>query len=65
MQKIGIGREVQHANTGDVLFFRGQIEGTADARAVAHRSPDMSDGQRRLVITLDIGDVTSLSETVR
>ncbi|CAM9811166.1 unnamed protein product [Sphacelaria rigidula] len=57
--KISGGREVRHANTGDLLIFRGkQPRAAADMRAVAHRSPDMDKDQRRLVLTIDIGDIT-------
>lgn len=59
-QKISGGREAQHATPGDVLIFRGQPVGVAiesEAFGVAHRSPDMVEGQRRMVLTMDVGDL--------
>lgn len=61
-QKISGGREARHAGPGDVLIFRGRPEGgqaEGGALAVAHRSPDTVEGQRRLVLTIDVGDLTS------
>lgn len=59
-QKISGGRKAQHASTGDLLIFRGQQPNApTDRRAVAHRSPDMSKGHRRLVLTIDISDITT------
>eukprot|EP00752_Nemacystus_decipiens_P016173 g14466.t1 len=62
--KISGGRETRHARPGDVLIFRGQPEGgpTKDgAFGVAHRSPDTVKGQRRLVLTMDVGDLNGLA----
>ena len=57
-QGISGGREARHAKAGDVLIFRGQQGGQgSDAVGVAHRSPDMVEGQRRLVLTMDVGDI--------
>lgn len=50
------------ARVGDVLIFRGQPEGL-DAVGVAHRSPDMAEGQRRLVLTMDVGDIRAASSS--
>ncbi|CAM9695481.1 unnamed protein product [Scytosiphon promiscuus] len=62
--KISGGREGQRANPGDVLIFKGRPEGSparggSGARAVAHRSPDTVEGQRRLVLTMDVGNIIS------
>lgn len=63
-QKISGGREARHARPGDVLIFRGQPEGgrvEGGAIGVAHRSPDTMEGQRRLVLTMDVGDLNGLA----
>eukprot|EP00903_Cladosiphon_okamuranus_P008883 g8505.t1 len=62
--KIRDGREARHARPGDVLVFRGQPEGgpvQGGAFGVAHRSPDTVEGQRRLVLTMDAGDLNGLA----
>ncbi|CAN0191578.1 unnamed protein product [Ascophyllum nodosum] len=57
-QEISGGLEVRRAGEGDVLIFRGQPPQSTGPIGVAHRSPDMEEGQRRLVLTIDIGDIT-------
>lgn len=57
LQRISLRREARRATAGDVLIFRGQVKGATDTRAVAHRSPDMHEGQRRLVLTADVGNL--------
>ncbi|CAM9600282.1 unnamed protein product [Ectocarpus fasciculatus] len=61
--KISGRREARRARPGDVLIFRGKPQGGfakggggGGAFAVAHRSPDTLEGQRRLLLTLDAGD---------
>ncbi|CAB1098843.1 unnamed protein product [Ectocarpus sp. CCAP 1310/34] len=61
--KISGGREAQRARPGDVLIFRGKPQGGltkgggSGAFAVAHRSPDTVEGQRRLLLTMDAGEL--------
>ncbi|CAM9824287.1 unnamed protein product [Ectocarpus sp. 12 AP-2014] len=60
--KISGGREARRARPGDVLIFRGKPQGGltksggSGAFAVAHRSPDTVEGQRRLLLTMDAGE---------
>lgn len=62
-QKISGGVEARRANEGDVLIFRGQPPQSTEPVGVAHCSPDMEEGQRRLVLTMDIGDTTTATVT--
>ncbi|CAM9146427.1 unnamed protein product, partial [Choristocarpus tenellus] len=71
-KEISRGRPSLQATPGDVLLLRGHeqswsigelstIHNEHRIPGVAHRSPDLEEGQRRLVLTMDIGDTCGLS----
>ncbi|CBJ48457.1 conserved unknown protein [Ectocarpus siliculosus] len=68
--KISGGREARRARPGDVLIFRGKPQdglakgGGSGAFAVAHRSPDTVEGQRRLLLTMDAGELVTTKAPV-
>ncbi|CAN0507566.1 unnamed protein product [Ectocarpus sp. 12 AP-2014] len=68
--KISGGREARRARPGDVLIFRGKPQGGlakgdgSGAFAVAHRSPDTVEGQRRLLLTMDAGELITTKAPV-